>query len=81
MDLKLMTRKPNPPYSDHEQRWAEKLLAAPDRPLIAEAGRRRNTLRRSASGGRNGGRPKSNAPRCACGKFTAAYAAKRGHKC
>jgi len=31
--------------------------------------------------GKLGGRPRSDAPRCPCGKFTAKLAKMRGHKC
>jgi hypothetical protein len=39
------------------------------------------SMRKTKSGGRNGGRPKSDAPRCACGQMTAKLAAIRKHKC
>ena len=37
-------------------------------------------MRRTKSGGRNGGRPRDPV-RCACGKFTLARAIKRNHRC
>lgn len=37
-------------------------------------------LRKTKTGGRNGGRPRDPV-RCACGKFTLARAMKRNHKC
>jgi hypothetical protein len=48
-----------------KQRWAVATPEQRDQPRQA---------------GKLGGRPRS-ADRCPCGRFTRAYAAKRGHKC
>ena len=37
--------------------------------------------RKTHSGGRNGGRPRSSKPRCACGAMTANRAEARKHQC
>jgi len=37
-------------------------------------------LRKTKTGGRNGGRPRT-APRCPCGAMTAARAKQRNHRC
>jgi hypothetical protein len=37
--------------------------------------------RKNPSGGRNGGRPRSGAPRCPCGAMTVRRALARGHRC
>ena len=60
--------------------WPELLRAAPEAALTSEYKRRLSARRKSYGAGYGGGRPK-NPDRCACGKFTAANAAKRGHKC
>ena len=49
----------------------------PDAVLASEAGRRNSAKRKRHGAGP--GRPK--APRCACGKFTLAAAAKAAHVC
>lgn len=60
--------------------WPEILCDAPNDALTSEYKRRIAAKRKTFGAGYNGGRPK-NPDRCACGKFTAANAAKRGHKC
>lgn len=47
----------------------------------AAAGRALQALRKKKSGGTNGGRPRSDAPRCACGLMTVKCAAARCHVC
>lgn len=47
----------------------------------AALGRALQSLRKTKSGGHNGGRPRSAGPRCACGKMTAKRAKARGHHC
>jgi hypothetical protein len=37
--------------------------------------------RKQPAGGHNGGRPRSDAPRCPCGAMTATRAAARNHTC
>lgn len=39
-----------------------------------------NALRRTKTGGRNGGRPRT-APRCPCGQMTLKRAEQRNHRC
>lgn len=39
-----------------------------------------NALRRTKTGGRNGGRPRT-APRCPCGQMTLMRAEQRNHRC
>jgi hypothetical protein len=39
------------------------------------------SLRKTKSGGHNGGRPQSKAPRCKCGAMTIKRATARRHKC
>jgi len=42
---------------------------------------RQAEIARATGIGRLGGRPRSNQPRCLCGKMTAKRAKARGHKC
>ena len=53
------------------------------RELHAEEPQIRSLLGRisSALGRERSGRPRLDVPRCPCGAYTAATAAKRGHKC
>lgn len=53
----------------------------PRQPTPSEAARALSAMRRTKSGGRNGGRKRSDAPRCPCGAMTAKRATARGHKC
>lgn len=56
-------------------------MKRPSKQARSEAGRLLNSLRKTRSGGHNGGRPRSGAPRCACGEMTLKRALARGHKC
>lgn len=52
----------------------------PEADLLRLAGQIASDRRKTKSGGRNGGRPRS-ADRCPCGAMTTARAAKRRHVC
>jgi len=51
------------------------------KPIGSERARELAAMRRTLSGGRNGGAPRSDKPRCACGEMTLKRALRRGHDC
>lgn len=62
----------------YDSSWA--LDSIPEEQFNSEHARRNSLKRKTHSGGKHG-RPRSNAPRCPCGKMTAKRAESRNHKC
>jgi hypothetical protein len=51
------------------------------RTLTTRTARKMAAARKTNSGGKNGGRPRTKAARCHCGAMTAKRAAARAHHC
>ncbi len=63
----------------HELPAADLASLLPEAVILQAAGSISSGRRKTI--GRSGGRPRSDAPRCACGKFTLQRARKRNHRC